>query len=243
MDGGGRLDLRTTPSVKRALRDTGLRLLDIEVVWIQPGLPNPDHLRIVDIVAELGARNVLCGSSDPDPAATADKLALMMVLGAAVRIRAHREFGNWREVRTIHDARAILTRIDSPAAGMLFDALQRTRSGSLLADLDALPPRWLGYAQLCCNAPLVEPPSDDPQATLIEAIDSSVPTDRGGLALREFVARLPDGLPLAIEERSKALRDDSRDLADRANTVAVTTRAFLASLAETPVSDGPAVTA
>ena len=225
----------TTRAVKRALHESGLRLLDIEVVWIQPGPPNPDHLRIVEVGAELGARNVLCVSSDPDPSATADKLALVMERGAALDIRVNLEFGVWSAVHTIHDARAMLERIDGPAAGILVDALHWTRSGGTLADLDALPPRWLGYAQLC-DAPLVGPSVDDPQAILTEAIDDRMPTGQGGLALREFVAHLPDGLPLAIEERSAALRDAWPGLNDRARAVAGTTRAFLASLTETPVT-------
>lgn len=224
----------TTGAVSRALRDTGLQLLDIEVVWIQPGPPNPDHLRIVEIGAELGARNVLCVSSDPDPSATADKLGLVMARGAELGMRVNLEFGIWSEVRTIRDATAMLDRIGSPAAGILLDTLHWTRSGGTLADIDALPPRWLGYAQIC-DAPRIGPSIDDPQAILIEAIDDRVPTGHGGLALREFVSRLPDGLPLAVEERSKALRDAWPDLTDRARAVAATTRAFLASLNETPV--------
>ena len=55
---------QTTRDVKARQRDTGLELIDVEVVWIKPGPPNTDHIRIIDIGAELGARNVLVVSSD-----------------------------------------------------------------------------------------------------------------------------------------------------------------------------------
>lgn len=61
----------TTRAVGNALRNSGLRLLDIEVVWIKPGPLDPDHVRTVAI----GATNVPCVSSGPYLSATRDKLA------------------------------------------------------------------------------------------------------------------------------------------------------------------------
>src|SRR6185437_10727802 len=63
----------TTRQVRHAL--SGLPVLDIEVIWIRPGPSNPDHFRILDIGAEIGARNALVVSYDPDFGATADKFA------------------------------------------------------------------------------------------------------------------------------------------------------------------------
>src|SRR5690349_10922822 len=92
---------QTTKGVARRLRDTGLKLLDIEVVWIKPGPLDPEHLRIVDVGAELGALNVLCVSSDPDRTATIDKLARITEHGQKAGIRVNLEFGLFTEVRTI----------------------------------------------------------------------------------------------------------------------------------------------
>ncbi|SFS09649.1 sugar phosphate isomerase/epimerase family protein [Sphingomonas jatrophae] len=220
----------TTRAVSQALRDTGLRLLDIEVVWLRPGPPDPNHVRLIEVGAELGARNVLAVSSDPDRSATIDKLGALMERGQAMGIRINLEFGAWSAARTIHEAMDLLRQIDSPAAGLLIDTLHWSRSGGTLADLDAVPPRWLGYAQLC-DAPFDGPSSTDPAALLTEAIDDRLPTGGGGLPLRDFLAHLPAGLPLAIEERSRPLRERWPDLTDRARAVARTTRMFLDGLA------------
>ena len=168
----------TTRAVQARLDDTGLRLLDVEVVWIKPGPLDPDHLRIVEIGAALGARNVLCVSSDPDRGATRDKLAALIAHGGALGIRVNLEFGLFTEVRTIHEASGLLAEIDDPASGLLVDALHFTRSGGTLADLDALPRHWLSYCQLC-DAPAPGADPDDPAAILEEAIDGAGGAGRG----------------------------------------------------------------
>ena len=180
----------TTREVKATLTATGLSLLDVEVVWIKPGPLDPDHLRIVDIGLELGARNVLCVSSDPDAGATRDKLAALMThAGSGIRINL--EFGLFTEVKSIHQANAILLAIDAPNMGLLIDALHWARSGGTLADVAAVPVEWLGYAQLCdAQMPGADP--DDTDAILSEAIDGRVALGRGGLGINGLLAALPD---------------------------------------------------
>ncbi len=215
----------TTRAVTAALRETGVRLLDIEVVWIKPGAPNPDHLRIVDVGAELGARNVLCVSSDPDAGATRDKLGMLMERGERNGIRVNLEFGVFTEVKTIHQARTLLSQVDGPAAGLLLDSLHWARSGGTLADIEAIPKRWLSYVQLC-DAPVPGADPTDAAAILAEAIDGRVALGEGALPLREIILRLPEGLPIAVEERSKPLRDAYPNLNERARTVLRTSKAF-----------------
>lgn len=216
---------RTTAEVARALAGEGLELLDIEVVWFKPGPADPDHRRIVEVGAELGARNVLCVSSDPDMGATRDKLADLAELGERLDIRINLEFGLFTEVRTIGAASAILTEVGSSAMGLLVDSLHLQRSGGTAADIAALPPAWLSYVQLC-DAPREFDHLDDPEAIIEEAIDGRMAMGAGGLPLVETLAVLPAGLPVAIEERSKALRDGWPDLDQRAARMLATTRAF-----------------
>ena len=217
---------QTTREVKAALVATGLPLLDVEVVWIQPGPANPNHIRIVDIGLELGARNVLCVSSDPDEGATRDKLALLMDHVGTAPIRINLEFGIFTEVKTIHQASRILRAIGSPVGGLLIDSLHWRRSGGSLADVAAVPPEWISYAQLC-DAP--DPGADpaDAAAILEEALDGRVAMGTGGLPLGALADLLPPALPIAIEERSKALRDAFPDLNARAAELLRTSRSWM----------------
>lgn len=216
----------TTRAVKGALRDAGLALLDIEVVWLKPGPPDPLHERILETGAELGARNVLVVSSDPDRSATRDKLARLMALGETLGIRVNLEFGLFTEVKTINAASALLEEIDSPAAGLLIDALHWMRSGGTAEDVTALPKRWLSYAQIC-DAPAPGPSPDDAAGILAEAIDGRCFLGEGGLPVNHLLSVLPPDLPLGIEQRSKALRAAFPDLVERARAVQRKSRAFV----------------
>lgn len=216
----------TTRAVKAALAATGLPLLDVEVVWIKPGPLDPEHIRIVDIGMELGARNVLCVSSDPDRSATRDKLAALMAHAAGGDIRINLEFGLFTEVKTIGDASAILRKIDSPVGGLLIDALHWTRSGGTLADIAAVPVEWLSYAQLC-DAPMPGADPSDPDAIITEAIDGRVALGHGALPIAPLLAALPENLPIAIEERSELLRNNFPDLNARAAELMRTSRNWM----------------
>lgn len=215
----------TTRDVRAALAASGLPLLDVEVVWIKPGPLDPDHLRIVDIGKELGARNVLCVSSDPDMGATRDKLA-RLIDHAGGDIRVNLEFGLFTQVRTIGAACAILRQIGAAHAGLLIDALHWTRSGGSVADIAAVPREWIGYAQLC-DAPHHGANPAIFEEILAEAIDGRLPLGQGGLALAPMLDALPGDLPIGIEERSKRLRDGFPDLHERAREVMRTSRAWL----------------
>lgn len=103
--------------------DAGVIVLDVEVVWIKPGADDPDHFRIIDAGAAIGARNVLVVSSDPDPAATSAKLARLCHHAAPCGLQVSLEFAAFTEVRSLAAAMTIL---DSPGcehAGLLIDPL------------------------------------------------------------------------------------------------------------------------
>ena len=64
----------TAAEVRARTSDAGVQVLDVEVIWLKPGADDPDHFRIIDAGAAVGARHALIVSSDPDPHATAAKL-------------------------------------------------------------------------------------------------------------------------------------------------------------------------
>ena len=216
---------QTTRDVRRAMEATGVRLLDIEVVWLKPGPPDPEHARLVEVGAELGARNVLCVSSDPDMAATQAKLAALMELGERLNIRINLEFGLFTEVKTLAQARGIVEGIGSKAGGVLVDSLHLQRSGGTPADVAAIPSSLMSYIQLC-DAAKAFPGEKTFEAIIEEAIDHRMPMGTGGLPLWEIIAALTDGFPIAIEERSKPLRDNFPDLNARAKECRRTIKAF-----------------
>lgn len=216
----------TTRAIRQQAQDAGVQLLDLEVAWIMPGAPDPWLSELVDIAAELGARNLLCVSSDPDMAATTAKFQALVDRAKGTGVRVNLEFGVFTEVKTIHMARSILEAVEGEAKALLVDTLHWARSGGTAEDLAAIPAEWLSYCQPC-DAPAEGPDLTDFDAIIDDAINRRMPMGHGGLALGAMVDALPSSLPMAVEERSAALREAFPDLNARAREVARTTRAWL----------------
>jgi len=213
---------------RAALASSGLELLDVEVVWLKPGAPDPDHRRCLEIGATLGARNVLVVSSDPDMPANAAKLSELCEYAEPLGLRVCLEFGLFTEVKTIAQALAVVAAADHPAAGLLIDPLHLARSGGLPADVEHVPRARLPYSQFC-DAPAVGPEPGDAAGILREALDERLQTGEGGLPLHALLNALPLDVPLSVELRSKPLRERWPDPALRARATAEATRRFLSS--------------
>jgi sugar phosphate isomerase/epimerase len=216
----------TTRDVRAAVRAGGIAVLDVEVIWIKPGRLDADHLRLLDIGAEVGARNVLAVSSDPDVGAAAGKLAALAAHAGTLGLRIALEFGAFTEVRTLADALALLARPELAALSLLVDPLHFARTFGRPEQLAAVPAERFAYAQFC-DAPAEGPHPDDVAGIIHEAVDLRLLPGAGGLPLGALLRALPAGLPLSVELRSKALRDGFADPAERARAVLAATVAAL----------------
>jgi sugar phosphate isomerase/epimerase len=216
----------TTADVCTALLVTGLSVIDVEVIWIQPGPLDPAHLRILDVGLAVGAANALVVSSDSDASATAEKFAALCAHVAGTSLHVSLEFGLFSEVKTIHAANAILDAVDHPSAALLVDTLHLFRSGSTAADVAAIPRHRLTYAQIC-DAPALGPDTLDGNAILEEARWDRLQVGEGELDVAGMIAALPPGIPLSVEMRSRAMEQSWPDPAARSQLVAKVTRAFL----------------
>jgi sugar phosphate isomerase/epimerase len=213
-------------AARRALAESGLELLDVEVVWIKPESDMDEHRRSLDIAMELGAKHVLCVSSDPDARATAARLEELCVHAESGALRVALEFGVFTEVKTIAAARAILDEVAHPLRALLVDPLHIDRSGATAADIAAVPRSLLPYAQFC-DAPAERPDPADFDAVIIDAVDLRRQLGEGVLPIGDMLEALPKDIPLAIELRSKALRDSYPDPGERARVTAEATRGWL----------------
>ena len=219
-----------TRAARAALVATGLPLLDVEVVWIKPDSALDDHRKVIDVGAELGAANVLCVSSDPDHGATADKLAALCRHAEGSGMRVALEFGIFTEVRNLSQALAVLDHVGHPLRAVLVDPIHVDRSGTTLAELAAIDPALLPYAQFC-DARAQRPDPADFDAVITDAIDLREQCGEGVLPLAAMLEALPAGIPLSIELRSRALREAFDHPVLRAKAVADATRQWFGGLA------------
>ena len=222
-----------TPSIAAEIRartgDAGMTVLDVEVIWLQPGDEDPAHFRIIDAGAAIGARNALVVSSDPDRAATAAKLARLVDHAAGSNMRVSLEFAAFTTVGTLAEAVRILELTERPDAGLLVDPLHFARTGAQPGDLAAIDKRRFAYAQLC-DAPATGPAVSDIPGIVHEALDLRMNVGDGGLPLGAMLDALGPDLALSIELRSQALRDAFPDPTDSAAGLLASTRRGLARL-------------
>lgn len=216
----------TTRDCRAALADSGLELLDVEVIWIKPDGDIAAHKAVIDIGAELGAKHVLCVSSDPDMDATAVALADLCRHAEDSKIRVALEFGIFTEVKNLTMAMAVLDRVAHPLRALLIDPIHVDRSGTTAAQIAAIPRELIPYAQFC-DAPAKRPDPGNFDEIITDAIDLREQCGEGELDLAEIYSALPPGITLSIELRSKALREGFPEPGERAKAVAAATRRWL----------------
>ena len=211
-----------------ALRDTGIGLADIEIVRLGPTTDVAGFARFLDLGERLGARNVLVAGDDPDHDRLAATFARFCDLAAAQGLTADLEFMPWTAVKTLAQARAIVAAAGKANGGVLVDAIHLQRSGSTLAEVAALPPRMIHYAQIC-DAPGRYDASD--AGLIATARGARLYPGEGDIDLAGLVPALPAETVLSLEiphlDRAR-----TQTPAIRAREALIRTRDLLAGLAE-----------
>ncbi|EJL22163.1 sugar phosphate isomerase/epimerase [Novosphingobium sp. AP12] len=219
-----------TRDARAALAACGLPVLDVEVVWIRPDTRLDDHRKVLDVGAELGAANVLCVSSHPDEGETVAQLAALCRHAEGSGMRVALEFGIFTKVKNLAQALGVLDRVGHPLRAVLVDPIHVDRSGTTVAEIAAIDPALLPYAQFC-DARGVRPDPADFDAVITDAIDLREQAGEGVLPLAAMLQALPADIPLSIELRSAALREAFAHPALRAKAVLDATRLWMEQLA------------
>ncbi len=187
------------PGLKRqtmnALRGTGIRVLDIEALWLWPHTEIARFQPALEAGAELGAHYLLVVGNDPDAGRQADNFHALSELADAHGLQPMIEFISYCTIGTIDAARKLAEQSSGGRAGVLIDVLHYARTGATSADLAALDPGMLGYVQLC-DAPAGAPPADRLRT---EAREDRLFPGEGGLPLAELLAGLPEATAISVE--------------------------------------------
>ena len=201
------------PALMRAIAqrigETGLSVLDVEVVRVNPRLDVSGVLPVLEFGAELRARWLAVTADRLDDYRPEEEPALtrkLTELADAASIRGMGvmlEFMVFRGVATLEDAVRIVSAVDRPNMRICLDVLHLFRSGGGVESLREVDPSLLACIQLN-DAPAIPP--DDVQR---EARYDRLLPGRGQLPLRELLDTLPTDIPLAIEVPSRST--DSAD--------------------------------
>jgi sugar phosphate isomerase/epimerase len=203
----------------RRMADTGVRVLDVEIVRLTPETQAAKHEPLFEVGAELGASLLNVIVDDPDLHRVEDNLSALAEEAGAYGLRPMIEPISYSSVKNLQTAVALGL---ASGGGVTVDPLHLRRTGGTPDDLRSLDPGLLPFYQLC-DAPL-EPPSGLRRPDRMpmgqaaggsdlefEARGARLLPGEGQLPLAEIVAAMPPGLPVAVEAPNLALRAELGD--------------------------------
>lgn len=190
-------DTRMMRETLARLTDTGLTVLDVELIFLRPEHRPQDALAVLDAGHRLGARFALVLGYDSDETRLADRFGGLCEEAQQRGIRPGLEFMKYSPVQTLEAAVRIVQRAGHPAGAVLVDALHLQRSGGTASSLAAVPPDLLPYGQLC-DGPLEPSRPTDDEARVESRTHRLYPGD-GQLPLVELINALPECSALSVE--------------------------------------------
>jgi sugar phosphate isomerase/epimerase len=208
--------------IRRAVEDTGIEVLDFELVTLTADGDIVRFVPAMETAAEIGCRYVQVVSEDPDEARATANFASLCDRAGSFGMRVALEFMRWRSVRTIEDAARFVRAAGRTNGGIVLDTLHLSRSGGTPAAVASVPPEALMYVQLC-DASARIPPDED---VLAEARGRRLYPGDGELWLDELLDVLPDDIAISVEVPGAI--DSSHSVRDRARGAADAVRAYLA---------------
>ncbi|MGH8350434.1 MAG: sugar phosphate isomerase/epimerase family protein [Pseudomonas sp.] len=209
------------------LRDTGIGVLDVEILRLKPETVVADFEKILEVGAQLGASELLVAGNDPDEQRLTEHFAELCDLAALYGLHPHLEFMPWTDARNLQQAVRIVENAGRENGGVLVDAFHFDRSESRLEDLAKVAPSRLRYAQLCDVAGLR--PTDMAEILRQARNERRFPGD-GDCDLSGLLGCLPTNIPLSLEIPTVQLLEQGVSGLERAQMALDKTRELLARL-------------
>lgn len=183
-------------ALKRRAAERGVRVSSVTGYHLYPDVEDDDVQALVDAAVALGAPVLVGICHEPEPASTA-RLRRCAAIAAPAGVRIALEFMRFSAVKTLQQALQVVEAIDSPALGLLLDAVHFARSGGTPEDLRGVDPARIVLAQLCDGKAHSRALTDDELRA--EARSGRLFPGDGALPLRELLAALPADLEWEFE--------------------------------------------
>ena len=184
------------PAIERAVKETGLRIYDIEVFRLEAQTRVADFEPMLEISQRLGATELLVHGADPDVARLTETFGALCDLAARYRLFASLEPMPWVDVSNMAKALRVIEGAGRPNGALLVDAIHFFRGGNRPADLKEVPTQRLRYMQF--TDARAEVPNNM-QEMIRQARGDRLFPGEGGLDLRGLLEALPADLPISLE--------------------------------------------
>jgi sugar phosphate isomerase/epimerase len=190
--------LKDDPALRReilaAMDDTGISIALGDGMLILPGADIADRAADLDVLAELRVPRVNSVSLDPDRGRTFDQLAILAELAAERGMATTTEPAPGTTIADIIEGVAARKHVGCNDFQLLIDTMHLVRSGFGAADIAALEPGSIGYAQLSDTT--LQPRMDN---YMQEATFERMVPGEGELPLQDIVDALPPDIVIGLE--------------------------------------------
>ncbi len=183
---------------KAALDETGVKLLDIELVRIIAEKDPKTYLPAMEAAAELGARHVISSAWTTDRSDRdfiVERYAEICDLAGPLGLTVDLEFPTFSRLTNLEEAADIVRAANCDNGGILIDTLYFHFAGVRLDQLAALPPDWFHFLHICDT---VEEIPNTREGMIHIARDERLYVGEGCIDFAAIFDRIP-GVPFSIE--------------------------------------------
>ncbi|MDQ1210631.1 sugar phosphate isomerase/epimerase [Acinetobacter baylyi] len=195
-------DVSLIKETQAALKDTGVKVADVEIIRITPEFEPKKYLQFLEVAQQLGAKHILIAGNDPEQGRLTENFAQFCELSQQYGLSCDLEFMPWTNVKNLTQAQQIVEASGQDNAAILIDSLHFDRSDSTLEQVKALDTSQLNYVQLCDG--LANYDASDEGLIKIARSSRLVP-GQGEIDLVELIRALPPHITLTAEVPNQAL--------------------------------------
>lgn len=180
---------------KQALQNTGIELLDIEMVRIYDGVNPKIYEPDFEAAAELGGKHVLTTVLTNNRPFAVECFAEICELAKPYGLTIDLEFITWYHCATLADAKEIVGKANCDNGGILIDTLHFHRSKIGLNELLDVPREWLHYVHVCDAPGQI---SNTTEGLIHTARQERLYLGEGEIDIKSIISHMPE-IPYSLE--------------------------------------------
>ncbi len=183
---------------KTALKETGIKVLDLELARILEDVEPQAYLPAMEVMAELGARHVISSAWTAhrnDRNFIVDRFAEICDLAKPFDLTVNLEFPTFSRLTNLQEAADIVRTANRSNGGILIDTLYIHYSKVAVEELQALPSEWLNFMHICDVSREIP---DSKEGMISVARDGRLYIGEGCIDFAALFGCLPS-MPLSIE--------------------------------------------
>lgn len=183
---------------KAALKETGIKVLDLELARILDDVDPKSYLAAMEAAAELGAKHVISSAWTTDRTDRnfiVDRYAELCDLAKPLGLTVNVEFPTFSRLTSLQEAADIVRVANRPNGGILIDTLYFHYSRTDLDELTVLPREWFNFMHICDTSEEIPTTRD---GMVHVARDERLYFGEGCIDFSAIMGRLPP-MPYSIE--------------------------------------------